>query len=108
MAGPLDSKSGDRIVPESGEQRARKGLAVCLRRLDDGRIRLIFDDVRADSEVWPQLWRSHVFLTHNDYDAERLCSMGLSAEQFAEIGEVLVAYLLAANGLLSQEPGAES
>lgn len=90
-------------VPESSGQRARKGLAVCLRRLEDGRIRLIFDDVIADSDEWPQLWKSHVFVTHNDYDAERLCAMGLSENHFAQIGETVVAYLLALNNLVGPE-----
>jgi hypothetical protein len=91
-------------VDESGGQRARKGLAVCLRPLENGQLRLIFDDVIADSDRWPQLWKPYVFFTHNDYDAERLCAMGLSENQFAQIGEAVVARLLALNGLVGPEP----
>jgi len=85
---------------ESNGRRARKGISICLRRLDDGRLRLIFDDVVADSERWPQLWKSHVFISHNDFDARRLTTMDLSEYQFAQIGQLIVARLLALNELL--------
>jgi hypothetical protein len=90
-------------VAEPTELRARKGLAICLRPLENGQLRLIFDDIIADSEQWPQRWRSHVFVTHNDYDAGRLCAMGLSENEFAQIGEAVVACLLALNDLIPQE-----
>jgi hypothetical protein len=90
-------------VPESSALRARNGVAVCLRRLESGQLRLIFDDVVAESDRWPQSWRSHVFFTHNDYDAQQLCSMRLSENQFAQIGEAVVARLLALNNLVPSE-----
>ena len=68
-------------------------------------MRLVFDDVVAESDQWPQFWRSHVFVTHNDYEADRLCSMALPESQFAQIGELVVAHLLAVNNLVP--PGAE-
>jgi hypothetical protein len=100
MPGPLGSEKRSPIVPESSGLRARKGLAVCLRPLENGQMRLIFDDVIAESDQWPQLWQSQVLFTHNDYDAERLCAMGLSEDQFAQIGEAVVLRLLALNDLL--------
>jgi len=90
-------------VSEPTALRARKGVAVCLRRLENGRLRLIFDDVIAESDQWPQSWRSHVFFTENDYDAQLLCTMGLSENQFAQIGEAVVARLLAVNDLVPPE-----
>ena len=87
----------------SSAQRARRGISVCLHPLEDGRLRLVFDDVVAESDQWPQFWRSHVFVTHNDYEAERLRSMGLSENQFAQIGELVVAHLLAVNNLVPPE-----
>jgi hypothetical protein len=83
--------------------RARWGLAACLRQLENGQIRLTFDDVIADSEEWPQSWCSHVFFTHSDYDAQHLCTMSLSEGQFAQIGEAVVARLLALNNLATPE-----
>lgn len=82
-------------MTEDSSRRSRRGLAICLRALEDGRLRLVFDDVIADSEEWPQLWKSHVFFTHTGFDAERLRSMSLSESQFAQIGEAVVARLLA-------------
>jgi len=90
-------------MPESTELRARKGLAISLRPVDRGQIRLIFDDVISDSDQWPQLWHSHVFFTHNDYDTESLRKMNLSEKQFAQIGEAVIARLLATNDLAFPE-----
>ncbi|MGB8714798.1 MAG: hypothetical protein WCD66_00380 [Rhodanobacteraceae bacterium] len=78
--------------------RATEGIVICLRDLGDGHSRLIFDDVIADDRVAPQrVWRHRVFFTHNAYPNESLDNMELSDEQFQEIGEAVVARLLAIN-----------
>jgi hypothetical protein len=92
-------------LSESSGHRARRGVAICLRPLEGGRLCLIFDDVVADSDQWPQLWRSHVFFTQKDYEAQQFQSMGLSENQFAQIGEAVVARLLALNDLVTPESG---
>ena len=78
--------------------RAKEGIAVCLRDLGDGHSLLIFDGVIADDLAAPErVWRHKAFSTHNMYPNDRLDSMELSDQQFQEIGEVVVAHLLAIN-----------
>lgn len=78
--------------------RAKEGVVVCLRDLGDGHSLLIFDRVVADDPDAPErVWSHKVFSTHNVYPNDRLDFMGLSDQQFQEIGEIVVAQLLAIN-----------
>jgi hypothetical protein len=78
--------------------RAKEGIVICLRDLGDGRSRLIFDDVVADDPgCGERVWRHKVFFTHNAYPNDQLDGMELSDQQFQEIGEAIVARLLAIN-----------
>lgn len=80
--------------PEN-EQRAKKGLVLCIHRTSEGKLRLVMDDVVAESDRWPQAWRSHVFVTHNEYDPERFLDSQLTEAEFADIGFTVVATLAA-------------
>jgi hypothetical protein len=79
--------------------RNRHGVVICLRDMGDGTSRLSFDDVQTDGEHNPLSWNYEYFytftpaLTNPDLDA-----MSLSASQFEQIGEAIVARLLAMNG----------
>jgi hypothetical protein len=53
------------------------------------------DDVVAECDLWPQKWNSHIFVTRNQYDADRFLSSNLSESELAEIGAVVVARLAA-------------
>ncbi len=77
-----------------------KGVAAFLQAKNNGKIRLVFNDVEASSETNNLNWRHNVLFTHNDYDAETIKNMSLSKEQFAEIGENLVIRLLSLGGYL--------
>ena len=78
--------------------RAKEGIVICLRDLVDGSSRLIFDHVVTDTpSASERVWRHKVFSTHNAYDNDQLDSMELSDQQFQEIGETVVALLLAVN-----------
>lgn len=80
--------------PEN-EQRAKKGLVLCIHRTSEGKLRLVMDDVVAESDRWPQTWRSHVFVTRNEYDPEGFLEAQLTEAEFAEIGFTVVARLAA-------------
>jgi hypothetical protein len=82
------------MKPEN-TQRARRGLAVSIHRTSEGAVRLVIDDVVAESDQWPQLWRSHVFVTRNDYDATRFLASDLTDEELVQIGAAIVARLAA-------------
>jgi hypothetical protein len=60
-------------------------------------MRLILDDVRADTDMSPKSWSHYCLYTFNDYDATELKEMALSQEDLAMIGENLVMRLLALN-----------
>ena len=77
--------------------RSSPAVVVCLRNLGNGQSRLIFDDVKGDSEKNPVSWMFETFCTWNAYDNKQLDEMKLSADDFKRIGEVLVARLLAIN-----------
>ena len=83
----------------SNATRSRKGILACIHEIGPDRIRLVFDDVHSDSETYPQTWQSGVFITWNDYDAREFRSVALSDDQFREIGEALVAFLVHREGL---------
>lgn len=79
--------------------RAKEGVVICLRDVGDGSSLLIFDDVVADDlSGRERAWRHKVFYTHTSYNNGHLDHMELSDQQFREIGEVVVARLLAING----------
>lgn len=78
--------------------RAKEGIVICLRDLGDGNSRLIFDDVVADDPTARErIWRHKVFFTHSAYPNDHLDNMELSDQQFQQIGEAVVARLLAIN-----------
>lgn len=83
------------MANSEGAQRSTEGIVLSIHRAADGRIRLVIDDVIADSDQWPQTWTSHRFFTRNDYDAARFLSSDLTEEQLAEIGANVVARLSA-------------
>ena len=78
--------------------RSRHAVVACLRDLGNGSSKLIFDDVVTESESNPINWSFECFFTWNDYPNEKLDQMQLSRQQYQEIGENLVARLLALNG----------
>ena len=78
--------------------REKEGMTVSLRDLGDGQSLLVFDHVVAGNlAASERVWRHKVFSTHNVYPNDRLDAMELSDQQFQEIGEVVVAHLLAIN-----------
>jgi hypothetical protein len=92
QGGGLSMDLDDRI-------RSKNGVVICLRDMGDGTSRLFLDDVHADGERNPLGWSYEYFYTfspallNTDLDA-----MNLPADQFQQIGEAVVARLLAMNG----------
>ena len=70
--------------------RAKRGVVVCLRTLADGRVRIVFDDVNADSVERPASWKPTALFTWT-----QLQTVELSDKQLAEIGLNLVTRLRA-------------
>ncbi len=78
--------------------RSENGVVVCLRTVENGKSKLIFDDVTGDSSVNPVAWSFNNFYTWREYNNEDLDQMKLSGREYQMIGESLVARLLALNG----------
>ncbi|MCG8052444.1 MAG: hypothetical protein AB2735_15245 [Candidatus Thiodiazotropha taylori] len=80
-------------------QRAKVGLAICLRDMGNGTSRFFIDDVLADREENPIQWRYDTFCTFSpEFDNASIDDMNLTEQQFQEIGVAVVARLLALNG----------
>lgn len=71
-----------------------KGVVSYLELIDDESIRLVMDDVALQAAE-PMCWSKKVLFTHKDYNSRVLKGLGLSKDQYAEIGENLIMRLLA-------------
>ena len=78
------------------EGRSKRGVVLSIHATGDGMLRLVIDDVVSDSDHWPQVWRSHIFVTRNEYDLQRFLPAELTESELSEIGAVVVARLAAA------------
>ena len=78
--------------------RSKRAVVTCLRDLGNGSSKLIFDDVVSESASNPVMWSFESFYTWREYPSENLDEIKLTAQQYQEIGENLVARLLALNG----------
>ena len=72
-----------------------KGVTVFLQKQSDGKHRLIINDVVASSDTDKPDWKHSILYTYNNYDSVALKNMSLSQEQFAEIGQNIIARLIA-------------
>ena len=75
--------------------RGTNGVVACLRKLADGRVRIVFDDAKADYVEHPTSWKPTALFTWIPLDPAELRTMVLSEKQLAEIGFNLVARLRA-------------
>jgi len=81
------------------QMRSKAGVVVCLRDMGDGTSRLFFDDVKANGDRNPLGWNYEFFFTFTPpFSNAEIDDMNLSADQFQNIGEAIVARLLAMNG----------
>jgi hypothetical protein len=78
--------------------RSKRAVVTCLRDLGNGFSKLIFDDVVSESASNRVNWSFESFYTWRDYPNENLDETKLTPQQYQEIGENLVARLLALNG----------
>jgi hypothetical protein len=78
--------------------RAENGVVACLRTTENGKSKLIFDDVVGDSSLNPVAWSFSNFYTWREYSDEDLDQSKLSSREYQMIGENLVARLLTLNG----------
>lgn len=71
------------------------GIVITAVERGAGRVRMVFDDVRVEGGAAHQHWRPITLFTWNEYDESALSEMSLSTDEFAAIGEMVVARLQA-------------
>lgn len=75
--------------------RSYYGVVASLQLLENGKVRLVLDDVCSQTDNWPQMWQSHYPFTQNDFERQKFLASELSEQQLAHIGLILVARLSA-------------
>ena len=75
--------------------RGEVGIVISAVDRADGRVRVVFDDVAATGDSKDREWRPTALFTWNEYADADLTGMSLSMQDFAAIGEVVVARLQA-------------
>ena len=79
--------------------RAAEGVVATLVRAEQGKTKIIFDDVRSVPGEQRTMIRTGLYTWHI-LDDESLDAMALSDEELQDIGAAVVARLLAASGRL--------
>ncbi len=75
--------------------RASSGVVVSLRATSDGRLCVVFDDVRRQPAADALSWTHQRFFTATEYSSSELENLGLNKDQLAQIGENIIIRLLA-------------
>ena len=73
------------------------GVTAFIQKQKDGTYRLILNDVVASSDTDAPDWKHSILFTYNNYDSASLKDMSLSQEQFADIGQNIIARLIASS-----------
>ncbi len=88
----------------ASKNRAKEGIAICLKDMGDGNSRLMIDDIVADDpEAQSPVWRHKVFYTTNTYPNDALDNMELTDDELCQIGVAVVVRLLAINDRVSED-----
>ena len=75
------------------------GVAISLRDMGNGKSRLFLDDVKASGETNPINWKFDAFYTFSpELQNSDVEDMGLTDEQYRDIGVGVIARLLALTG----------
>ncbi len=73
--------------------RSKEGLVISLSELENGKLRVVVDEVIADGCEWPQRWASRLLLTHRDFEPQALLDNQLTQQELADLSELILAYL---------------
>ena len=76
-------------------RRGSEGVIASIAETEDGKLRLIFDDVQIDSTEWPYDWKTRSLYTWLTMEASELSEFTFSEKQLADIGASLIARLRA-------------
>lgn len=85
------------------ERRCRLGVSVSLVFNEEGRLRLVVDDIEL-KDATPTEWRKRCLFTYFDVDRTAAMEYRLEQEVYAGIGDALLARLLALHSLEEETP----
>ena len=76
-------------------KRGSRGIVASIHRLQDGKIRLVFDDVRQMPMLDASGWRHERLYTSAEFDQKTFEDLDLSKEELAKLAEDLILRLVA-------------
>lgn len=77
-------------------KRGERGLLLSLQFLQNGKVRIIFDDVVSTAEnVESACWKASSFFTHADVPMEKILEFDFSNDELHDFGEMTLARLRA-------------
>ena len=79
-------------------RRPPTGLVVTLLDMGNGTSRLTIDDVISESSAGDTSWKFHCFYAQKRFDSKSIDDMALPDVEYQEMGEALMARLLALSG----------
>jgi hypothetical protein len=88
----------DRMDNDDDGRRPSRGVVVTLLDMKDGTSRIIMDDVTTESPSRDTSWQYDCFYTHKRLSSTEIDEMALAPAEYQQIGEAVVARLLALNG----------
>ena len=88
---PLSMPSGDTSADDG--VRPRRAVVASLRRMNEGALRLAFDDAISLRDDNGALWKSDNFYTHFSASLESVQEMTVSDDLLRDIGFALIARL---------------
>lgn len=84
----------DRNQTDNGK-RGNTGVVASIHRLNDGKIRLIFDDVRQMPMLDASGWSHETLYTWAEFDQKRFEELDLSDEELVQLAKNLIIRLVA-------------
>ena len=76
-------------------KRGNTGIVTSFHRLNDGKIRLVFDDVRQMPMLDASAWSHERLYTSAEFDQKTFEDLDLSKEELAKLAEDLILRLVA-------------
>jgi len=76
-------------MPIDDRRRNSVGVVACAVPLEGSRVRLCFDDVKAQLPQWPPEWQTETHYTWLECDAGAFANAKFSERQLADIGLTL-------------------
>ncbi len=76
--------------------RSNRSVSVNIRKLEDGAVRLMLDDIiKISDNDGNATWKSDCYITAKDYDAETFKNLAFTEKELADFGYYILSRLYA-------------